>query len=257
MTLPCPLIGILGGMGPQAGVDMAEKLIALTHTQRDQDHLPFVLFSLPASVPDRTAFLLGKTSENPAYAIADQFEKMAELGVSIAVMACNTAHARPIFDVALGQLEDRCVDIKILHLIEETITHIRNCHPGVKRIGVLATQGTYQSRLYDHAIEEAGFEAVIPDPEIRQDNIHAALYAPSFGIKTTAGVVTDEATRLIHDAIRHLQKRGAEAIILGCTELPLAIKEAQVDQVPILDPAKIVVKKLIQEICPERLVTED
>ena len=109
MTFPSPLIGILGGMGPQAGLDMAEKLIAMTQTQCDQDHIPFLLFSLPDTVPDRTLYLLGKNSDNPAYAIADQFEKMSKMGVTLAVMACNTAHAPPIFDVVLQLLETRGV----------------------------------------------------------------------------------------------------------------------------------------------------
>ena len=105
MSLPTPLIGILGGMGPQAGLDMAEKLIAMTRAECDQDHLPFILFSLPECISDRTDFLLGKTDTNPAQAIAEQFEKMADMGVTIAVMACNTAYAGPIFDTALEILE--------------------------------------------------------------------------------------------------------------------------------------------------------
>ena len=239
-------------MGPQAGLDMAEKLIAMTRTESDQDHIPFVLFSLPETVPDRTAFLLGKTATNPAYAIADQFENMSTMGVSIAVMACNTAHAGPIFDVALELLRAKGVELRILHLVRETVFHIRKIHPDVQRIGILGTQGTYQTRLYDQVLEDAGLEVVLPDPAVREHDIHAALYAPSFGIKTCPGV-TNEASSRIHSAIRHLQKHGAEAVILGCTELPLAIKEDQIDGMPILDPAKIIVEKLIRETYPDKL----
>jgi len=252
MTFPSPLIGIMGGMGPQAGLDMAEKLIAMTRTESDQDHIPFVLFSLPETVPDRTAFLLGKTATNPAYAIADQFENMSTMGVSIAVMACNTAHAGPIFDVALELLRAKGVELRILHLVRETVFHIRKIHPDVQRIGILGTQGTYQTRLYDQVLEDAGLEVVLPDPAVREHDIHAALYAPSFGIKTCPGV-TNEASSRIHSAIRHLQKHGAEAVILGCTELPLAIKEDQIDGMPILDPAKIIIEKLIRETYPDKL----
>ena len=74
MNAPEPLLGILGGMGPQAGLDLAQKLIAATRADNDQDHVPFVLFSLPGSVADRTAYLLGVSGTNPAYAIADQLE---------------------------------------------------------------------------------------------------------------------------------------------------------------------------------------
>jgi aspartate racemase len=240
-------------MGPQAGLDLADKLCALTRTERDQDHLPFVLFSLPGSVPDRTSFLLGKTSKNPACAIADQFEKMSEMGVSIAVMACNTAHAEPIFDVALGLLQERGIKLRILHLIRETVFHIKENYPDIQRVGILGTQGTYQSGLYNKALEGVGLEIALPDPSVRQNDIHAALYSPSFGIKTNAGGVPAEATRRIHSAIRHLHELGAEAIILGCTELPLAVKESSVDGIPILDPALIIAEKLIRETYPERL----
>jgi len=253
MTFPSPLIGILGGMGPQAGLDMADKLIAMTRTQCDQDHIPFVLFSLPDTVPDRTSYLLGKTSTNPAYAIADQFENMSAMGVSIAVMACNTAHASPIFDVALELMRTRGVELRILHLIRETVTHITESYPDIRRVGILGTQGTYQTRLYDQALEDMGLEVVLPDPDVRERDIHAALYAPSFGIKTCPGGVTEEASTRIRKAIRHLLSNGAEAVILGCTELPLAIKEDQLDGMPILDPAKIIVKKLIRETYPDKL----
>jgi aspartate racemase len=257
MIFPSPLIGILGGMGPQAGLDMADKLIAMTQAKHDQDHIPFLLFSLPGSVPDRTAYLLGKTSENPAYTIADQFEKMSEMGVSIAVMACNTAHASPIFDVALDQLMAKGVELRILHLVKETVSHIRENHPNVGRVGILATQGTYQTRLYDQAIEDAGLEAIVPSQGVRERDIHAALYAPSFGIKTSPGTVSAEASKRILSAIAHLKELGAEAIILGCTELPLAIKDNQIDGLPILDPARIIVEKLIRETYPERLCLSD
>ena len=137
MTAPSPLIGILGGMGPQAGLDMAEKLLAKTQTACDQDHIPFILFSLPNNIPDRSDFLLGKTDINPAYAIADQFEKMSEMGVTIATMACNTAHASPIFDVILGLLKAKGIELRILHLVKETVVHILERFPRIRRVGIL------------------------------------------------------------------------------------------------------------------------
>jgi aspartate racemase len=257
MTTPTPLIGILGGMGPQAGLDMAEKLIARTQAMCDQDHIPFVLFSLPNSVPDRTSFLLGKTDANPAYAIADQFEKMSRIGVTIAVMACNTAHASPIFDVALGLLKTKGIELRILHLVKETVSHILESYPDTRRVGILGTRGTYQSCLYDKALEDAGLEVILPTQEVRENAIHAALYDPSFGIKTCAGIITEQASTRIRAAIAHLQSLGAEAIILGCTELPLAIKEDRIDAIPIFDPAKIMAGKLIKETYPDRLVLTD
>lgn len=254
MSLPAPLIGIVGGMGPQAGLDMAEKLIAMTRAECDQDHLPFVLFSMPECISDRTAFLLGKTDTNPAQAIAEQLEKMANAGVTIAVMACNTAHAGPIFDTAIETLRGKEVDLEILHLVDETIAYIKNRHPQVSRVGLLATRGTYKTRLYDQALEAAGLECVLPDERIRNNDIHGALYDPSFGIKTCDGPATAQAMDGVRSAIDHVIQCGAEAVILGCTELPLAAKEDLVDGIPILDPARIMAEKLVLEISPDKLI---
>ncbi|HEY5775920.1 MAG TPA: amino acid racemase [Xanthomonadales bacterium] len=252
MTLPSPLIGILGGMGPQAGLDLAEKIINLTRAESDQDHVPFILFSLPKMVSDRTAFLLGRQQTNPAFAIAEQFEKMSTLGCTIAVMACNTAHAGPIFDVALDLLDQKGIKLRILHMVRETVAHIQMTRPRIKRVGILGTEGTYQTGLYDRALENAGLEAILPAAEIRK-SIHDAIYSTDFGIKVSTSVVSERATKYVHEAVRHLVELGAEAVILGCTELPLALKDNQVDGVQIVDPARIIAEKLIFETYPEKL----
>lgn len=257
MTFPSPLIGILGGLGPQAGLDLAEKIIKLTQAKQDQDHLPFVLFSLPEMVGDRTAYLLGREKTNPAYAIAEQLEKMSTMGITIAVMACNTAHAGPIFDVAQDLLRKKGIDLPILHMVKETVAYIREAYPQVQRVGILGTQGTYQTGLYNQALEAAGLEAIVPDADIREQQIHTALYSPDFGIKACSDPVTEEATSRVFSAIRHLHMLGAEVIILGCTELPLAVKENEVDGIRILDPARIIAEKLIRETYPDKLKCRD
>jgi len=252
VAFPSPLIGILGGMGPQAGLDLAEKLIKLTRTESDQGHVPFILFSLPEMVSDRTAFLLGRKETNPAYAIADQFEKMSTLGCTIAAMACNTAHAGPIFDVALDLLKRKGIELRILHMVRETVAHLQNTCPRIKRVGILGTEGTYRTGLYDQALEDAGIEAILPSSEIRK-SIHDAIYSTDFGIKASTGAVSERASETVRAAIHHLAELGAEAVILGCTELPLAVKNNQADGVQILDPARIIAEKLIRETYPEKL----
>ena len=241
-----PLLGILGGMGPQAGVDLAHKLIAATRAGNDQDHIPFVLYSLPGSVADRTAYLLGDSDTNPAHAIADQLQSMSGLGVTVAVMACNTAHAAPIFDVIRQQLEARGIGIRLLHLVDETVAYLGRSFPAISKVGVLGTSGTYRSRLYERALEDAGFESILPEPEIRDEMVHAATYDPRFGIKATAGVISAKARELVHSAIAHVVDHGAEAVILGCTELPLAVTEPVVAGIPVLDPAQIIAARIIQ-----------
>jgi len=249
-----PLVGILGGMGPQAGLDMAGKIIAMTRTECDQDHIPFILFSLPATVPDRTSFLLGKTDINPAYGIAAQFESMSALGITVAAMACNTAYADPIFNVVLELLRNKRISLRILHMVRETVAHIVDAYPKIERVGVLATHGTYQTRLYDQALEAAGLEAVLPTTSVRENDIYPALYGPN-GIKACSGVITGQTRRRVGSAIRHLHDLGAEAVILACTELPMAVGKDRVDGTTIVDPARIIAAKLIREVCPEQQIS--
>ncbi|MGD9020520.1 MAG: amino acid racemase [Lysobacterales bacterium] len=252
MTAPRPLLGILGGMGPQAGVDLAGKLISTARAGSDQDHLPFVLFSMPGQIADRTDYLLGNTDINPAHAIADQLETMSGLGVTVAVMACNTAHAAPIFDVILQQLRKNRVELQLLHLVHESVAYISREFPGIGKVGVLGTSGAHQSRLYEKALAGAGLEAVAPDPSFREEVLHAAVYDRDFGIKATAGEVSAKARGLILSALDHLNSRGAEAVILGCTELPLAINAPCVAGIPVLDPAQIVAERLVHMLRPDR-----
>ena len=254
MSFPSPLIGILGGMGPQAGLDLAEKLMGLTRASRDQDHLPFILFSLPEMVSDRTAFLLGQQPVNPAQAIAEQFGKMAGVGCTIAVMACNTAHAGPIFDATVELLKERGIKLRILHMVRETVAYIAGNWPGIRRVGVLGTRGTYRTGLYDQALEDAGLEPVLPDAGTRA-RVHDAIYSTEYGIKARPGAISEEAGKRIREAFRHLLDLGAEAVILGCTELPLAVTEKQIDGIPVLDPAMIIAEQLIRETYPEKLLS--
>lgn len=253
MSKQKPLIGILGGMGPQAGLDLAGKIIAMTRTERDQDHVPFVLLSMPGEIADRSAYLRGDAVENPGHAIAEQLGKLSALGVTVAVIACNTAHASSIYDVALNLLKDRGIELPVLHLVNETIAYVGYQHPGIQKIGVLGTQGIYRSGLYGQALSSAGFQAILPDPAVREKAVHAAIYAPVFGIKASPGVVTEKARELVRSAIRHVRERGAEAVILACTELPLAVSEEQFEGIPVLDPARIVARRLVQLCCPEKL----
>ena len=93
------IIGIAGGMGPEAGISLSGMIIRHTVAGCDQDHLPVVLFSIPEIMPDRTAFITGKITENPAGGILEVLSLMKRAGVTLAALACNSAHAPVIFDV--------------------------------------------------------------------------------------------------------------------------------------------------------------
>ncbi len=259
-----PLIGILGGMGPEAGLDMASKIIAETDAELDQEHLPVVLFSIPEDVPNRTEFLLGNADINPAGEIVRQLGCMERLGVSVAAMACNTAHAAPIFDQIVRLRteivrfpKESCSPIKLLHLIEETAQWVRLRYSGIENVGILGTRGTYQFRLYDDRLVAEGLNPIRPDDRIALGSLQEAIFDPVWGIKAYSNPVSDRAAEVVLEAIVHLEHKGADAVILGCTELPLAMAQHVAPGTAVIDPTRVMARALIRESYPHRLKSID
>jgi aspartate racemase len=242
-------IGILGGMGPQAGFDLATMVTAETLASRDQDHLPVVVWSQPG-IPDRTAWLSDPSAPDPAPAMTAGFLALERAGAGVAGMACNTAHTPVLFDRVRAQLGHAGARIRVLHLIEETVAAIRHAHPDLRNVGILATRGTLTARLYHDALEEAGFAPLShSDP----DRLTEAIYSPVSGIKACAHPVTTTARTEVELAARELVSRGSEAIILGCTELPLALPGTQLDGLPLINPGRMLARALIRAADPAKL----
>ena len=271
-----PVIGVLGGMGPYAGLDLVSKVFSETIAGSDQDHLPVALLSYGHTIQDRSAYVLGRIQENPGIAIAAVAIELDKLGATVAGMSCNSAHMPPIFDVLMERLRAGRHRIRILHLIHETIRHVQVALPRARRIGPLSTLGTFRQGVYEKAIKAAGLIPVMPSEEVQdkvvhraiydpafgikaqsspeevQDKVvHRAIYDPAFGIKAQSSPVTARASHMVRDAMKHLRERGAEVIILGCTELPLAV--ADTSNPTIVDPARALARALIRETYPEKL----
>lgn len=246
------IIGVVAGAGPLAGLDLLRKILDQTVAARDQDHLTVISLSRPSQIPDRTEFLLGHTDVNPAYAILDQLQALTQLGVELAAVPCNTAHAPPIFDVVQTGLRAAGSRLQFLHMIEETADFLHRYYPHLKRVGILSTTGTYRARVYPSILESAGFKVLVPPLELQEQTIHPAIYAPEYGIKT-CGYVTERARHSLIAGVDALRQAGAQAIILGCTEIPLAIHEKKKDGTIIVDPTLVLARALIREASPARL----
>jgi aspartate racemase len=247
---PSPLtIGVLGGMGPQAGIDLVNKITAATDAAKDQDHLPVILMSLP-QIPDRTAWLADPSATDPAPAIAEGFVRLERAGAGVAAMACNTAHTPALFNRVQDILRHAGAGIHILHLIQETVGAIRHNHPAIRRVGILGTHGTLSSGLYHDFLENAGYEVVAPSDTNR---LTKAIYDPDTGIKARSSPVTEVARERVLQAASELARQGAEAVILGCTELPIAVPESNMGPIPFIDPARMLARALIQASDPSRV----
>ncbi|MCB8943176.1 MAG: aspartate/glutamate racemase family protein [Ardenticatenaceae bacterium] len=246
------IIGIVAGVGPFAGLDLLRKILDQTVASKDQEHLTVASLSQPNEIADRTEYLLGEVAENPAQAFVRQLLKLEQMGAQVGGIPCNTAHAPAIFGEIVAGLKKGGSGLHLLHMIEETAVHLHHAHPQLQNIGILSTTGTYLTQIYPEALARFGLTAVVPTRQMQEEIVHTAVYAPDYGLKA-CGVATKEAREGLTTAVRSLQTQGAEAIILGCTEMPLAITEPTLYGLPIIDPTLILARALIREANPAKL----
>ncbi|MBO4414173.1 MAG: aspartate/glutamate racemase family protein [Clostridia bacterium] len=201
-------LGILGGLGPMATVYFYELLVRHTSAGRDQDHID-VIISGRATTPDRTAFILGRSGDDPLPVMAEELLRLENAGADIVVMPCNTAH---YFYDELA----RRARVPMLDIIHETLARCASL--GMKRIGLLATEGTVRSGSYQKRAEPLGLEIAVP-PESDQSVISEQIYGRiKKNLAPDAGAVISAAEKL--------RRSGCDTVVLGCTELSLMRKDA-------------------------------
>ena len=230
-------IGVVGGVGPAATVDFLDKIVRNTHALRDQDHVKVVVEQNP-QIPDRTAYLIGDGAD-PTIALYSTCKKLEADDADLIAIPCNTAHA------FVERIQPH-LSIPVVNMLFETVEYIKKTFSEPPVIGLLATSGTIKSGVYHDVVAKAGLPLLVPDPE-NQALVMNAIYGEQ-GVKAgfTAGPCVDDLLR----ALASLVERGAEVIILGCTELPLLI--GQNDAFPvagkvvvILDPTEILARKCV------------
>ena len=247
------MIGIVGGLGPYAGLDLMKKVFDNTLSQSDQDHVDALLFSHSSRIVDRTEYLEGREGDNPAEAISEVLVSLDKAGATVAGIPCNTAHAAPIFKLVKERLQERGAQIKLLHMVRETVTFIKANAGDIGKVGVLSTTGTYNSGVYREALVAEGFEVIIPTPAMQDQLIHPAIYDPEFGIKTQSNPVDTRAIDNLQKGVDYLVEEGAQALILGCTEIPLVKGDLELGSIRTVDPTEILARALIAFAFPDKL----
>lgn len=245
-------IGVVGGMGPFAGLDLVRKIFENTIVVRDQDHIPLFFFSLPSVIPDRSDFLTANSSANPAPAIAGILTALSDAGATVAGIPCNTAHSAPIFEPVKKILAEKNCPIRIVHIIEETYNFIKTKRPSFKKIGLLATTGSALTCVFQKIFEAGEIEITAPDNDT-QSKIHDVIYNPEKGIKNFPSQDNTFARETLFNAAEKLKAEGAQAIILGCTELPMVITTGSIAGLPAINTSEILARALIRETFPEKL----
>ncbi len=196
-------LGILGGVGPLASVRFSEMMINMTDAKTDQEHIPLLMFN-DNTIPDRTSFILGRSSIDPVPKMINGIKKLVDFGSDYIVITCNTAH------YFYNQLQ-ASASVPVVNMIEEAVTASILKKQGVKKIGVLATDGTIESGVYRKVIEERGLTCVVPSKK-SQSIVMDIIYNQ---VKAGEDVDVHSFLKII-DELRH---DGCDVIILGCTEL--------------------------------------
>ena len=210
-------IGIIGGMGPLATADLFEKIVGHTKAVCDQEHLHVVIDS-NTNIPDRTAALLHGGAD-PLPELVKSAGRLEKLGADVLIMPCNTAHN--YYDGIAA-----AVSVPVLHMVRLTAQAL--VERGVKKAGLLATDGTVRTGIYQKSFAGSGVELLTPD-EAGQRAVMEMIYQ---GVK--AGDMAFDA-QPARQAMERLLAAGAEVLILGCTELPLAVKLYGI-ALPAVDP---------------------
>ena len=210
MELKSPLtVGVLGGLGPEATLDFYAKVIALTPAARDQEHLHLIIDSCP-QVPNRNEAVAG-TGPSPGPALAAMARRLENAGADFLVMACNAAHA---FQADI----EAAVSVPFVSIIDETVRATMKRCPGVQTVGVLGSSGCLDSRLYQTAFARHGLEVVVPQGAERESFMRL-LYRVKAGDKGAA------VRAALQNLAESLIAGGAEAVVAGCTEVPLVLAQ--------------------------------
>lgn len=218
-------IGVLGGMGPEATAYFFGQLVRATAAGTDQDHPPVIVYSLP-QIPDRTGAIL-KGGPSPVPLLLRGLEALRRAGADFAVIPCVTAH------YFLPRIASRS-PLPILSLLEETLAEVKRLRPIPESIGLVATAGTVRSGLVSGLFEAAGIKVILPSARDQQ-RITAAIYGKK-GIK--AGQTSGRPREAVVSVARGLVRRGAGAVLAGCTEVPLVLHASDLP-VPLVEPMAI------------------
>ncbi|MEO4055413.1 amino acid racemase [Solibacillus sp. CAU 1738] len=205
-------LGIIGGVGPLATMFIGEMIVRRTKASKDQEHVHTIIDN-DTTIPDRTAYILDQTNENPVPYLQRDTQKLASVGADIICIPCNTAHT---FFHEMQEVSP----VPVLHMIRETAK--RASELGAKRVGILATDGTLAANVYQAALQEMDIEPVIASVHI-QKQVMSVIY----DYVKAGKEVTPEQWQPIEDAMLGLD---CDRIILGCTELSIVNKELKLGE---------------------------
>ena len=220
-------IGIIGGMGPLATVDLYSRIVMRTKAQRDQEHLHVIIDS-NTNIPDRTKAILGG-GVDPTVELIKSAQRLEQAGADFLIMPCNTAH------FFIDKIKTS-VNIPFINMVEETVKYTFNKYGKDMVVGLMATDGTIKSKIYEGYYAAMGIKTVVP--EKTQDKIMKFIYDVIKGGKY------EEGTDLFFECVNELKDMGADAFLLGCTGLSSAQYLYKLEG-PYINPMEVITESSI------------
>jgi len=225
------VIGILGGMGPEATLNCYSRIITSTPAKTDQEHLRVIIDSNP-KVPDRTAAIIDE-GESPVPLLVAGCRSLQQAGADFIIIPCVSAH------FFLDEIQHQ-IELPILSIFDVVAETLASDHPQIKTAGLMGTTGTINGGLFQKRLSTEGIETIVPD-ETHQSKVMEAIYdiKNSQPVRSRAQITSD-----LVAAADSLISNGARGIIAGCTEIPLALKQEHLS-VPYFDALTILARAAI------------
>lgn len=198
-----PVLGIIGGVGPLATAYFMEMLIKKTPALTDQEQMPMIVFNDP-QIPDRTAYILDHAKANPQPEMVKVARWLEDAGADYVAIACNTAH---YFYKAIQD----AVNIPVVNIMEETTKYIASIRGTGTTVGLMATEGTVRSGVFQDYFEKSGLSVITPSSAGQCHLMHLIYDC----VKANQPYDPDEFLSVARD----LHRQGADAVVVGCTEL--------------------------------------
>ncbi|WP_054179662.1 aspartate/glutamate racemase family protein [Trabulsiella odontotermitis] len=222
------LLGVLGGMGPLATLDFQRRLLDATPAQSDQQQLPTVVWNVP-QIADRQKALAG-TGPSPLPQLIHGIQTLNQAGASHIAIPCNTAHHW--YD-ALSEVSEA----PILHIVDATLDALAQSVERPQRVGVIATKGTLEAGWYQRRLAQQDIEVVVPTDEELAQWFVPGCYAVKRGALAEGGA-------LLSQQANALFARGAQKLVLACTEVPVALEAVNSSFLPLTwDPAQALAER--------------
>lgn len=204
------IIGVIGGLGPIATTHFMELVIEMTDAKRDQENVDMIVYNFP-SIPDRTGYILGSNLKSPLPGLKYVGHALVRQKVSCIAIPCVTAH---YFHKEL----QASIPVPILNGVAETVKLLQA--QGIRKVGIMATDGTIRSELLSRELDLSGIIPVIPSPERQEDMMHL-IYE---NVKAGKPAEMERFRRVQQE----LNDCGAEVILLGCTELSIIKRDENI-----------------------------